>query len=86
MTFIVITCLIVLISFSAPLWLRITLLGANTYIPDAIPFLDEALQGASVISKLKNGFNAMMFIKRNPGLSLGLTGIVGYLLFSLLSG
>lgn len=46
-----ITILIVIFTFMAPFWLKIIFIGANMYIPDAVPFLDEFLQLTSIFSK-----------------------------------
>lgn len=48
------TIIIVLISLGAPLWLSLILFGINAFIPDAIPFADEFVQGLGIASKIKN--------------------------------
>lgn len=57
MLLIAFTIFIVLLSLGAPLWLSIILFALNSIIPDGIPFADEFVQGLSIASRIKNGFN-----------------------------
>lgn len=39
--------------FISPLIIRILIFGVNCIVPDPIPYVDEILMGAGVISKIK---------------------------------
>lgn len=39
--------------FISPLIIRILIFGVNCIVPDPIPYVDELLMGAGVISKIK---------------------------------
>lgn len=39
--------------FISPLMIRILIFGVNCIVPDPIPYVDEILMGAGVISKIK---------------------------------
>lgn len=41
------------VAFISPLILRILIFGLNCIIPDPVPYADELLMGAAVISKMK---------------------------------
>lgn len=53
-------------AFISPLIVRILIFGVNCIIPDPIPYVDEILMGAGVISKMKTAdpiFSHFTFFK-----------------------
>lgn len=54
--------LLLLVTFFFPLWINVTLLAINFFVPDPIPYIDEILQAAVILkqatTKLKQVKNA----------------------------
>lgn len=68
--------------FISPLMIRILIFGVNCIVPDPIPYVDEILMGAGVISKIKTVESVCSHPKRYLFLAIA-TLILILLLFAL---
>lgn len=50
--------------FISPLMIRILIFGVNCIVPDPIPYVDEILMGAAVISKIRTAESVCSHPKR----------------------